>query len=53
LRVKDAGSYRQRAFEAGITLGEPRNDSFTVQVNETWNRATTPEILDRLQQALG
>lgn len=60
LRVKDtnAGAYRQRAFEAGITLAEPRlaesgDESFTVQVNETWNRATPAEIFVRLRRALG
>jgi threonine aldolase len=49
----NAGAYRQRALEAGITLAEPRDESFPIQVNETWNRATPVEILARLRQALG
>jgi threonine aldolase len=53
LGVKVAGAYRHRAFEAGITLAEPREDSFAVQVNETWNRATPAEIVARLRRALG
>lgn len=55
LRVRgtDVGAYRQRVFEAGITLAEPRDESFTVQVNETWNRATPTEIFARFRRALG
>jgi threonine aldolase len=55
LRVNgtNAGAYRRRALEAGITLAEPRDESFTIQVNETWNRAKPAEILARLRRALG
>jgi threonine aldolase len=55
LRVNgtNAGAYRRRALEAGITLAEPRDESFTIQVNETWNRATPAEIRARLRRALG
>jgi threonine aldolase len=55
LRVEgtNASAYRQRALEAGITLAEPRDESFTMQVNETWNRTTSLEILARLRRALG
>ncbi|HEY7387553.1 MAG TPA: beta-eliminating lyase-related protein [Bryobacteraceae bacterium] len=54
LRVKDtnAGAYRQHALEAGITLAGSGGENFTVQVNETWNRATPAEILARLRRAL-
>jgi threonine aldolase len=54
LRVQggNADAYRQRALEAGIALAEPRDESFSVQVNETWNRAAPAEILARLRRAL-
>ncbi len=50
LRVKsgDAQAFQRRAKDAGFILSAPRNDRFTVQVNETWARATPREILARL-----
>jgi len=50
LRVErvNAEALRRRAADAGFILAAPRNDSFTVQVNETWARATPREILARL-----
>jgi threonine aldolase len=50
LRVKgvDAQALQRRALGAGFILPAPNNDRFTVQVNETWARATAPEILARL-----
>jgi threonine aldolase len=50
LRVKgiDAHAFRRRAADAGFILSAPRDDQFTVQVNETWARATPQEILARL-----
>jgi threonine aldolase len=48
LRVKDAEAFQKRAQAAGFILGAPNKDRFTVQVNETWGRATAPEILARL-----
>jgi threonine aldolase len=50
LRVKgiDAQAFQRRAADAGFILSAPRDDRFTVQVNETWARATPQEILARL-----
>jgi threonine aldolase len=50
LRVKgvNAEALRRRAADAGLILSAPRNDRFTVLVNETWARATPREILARL-----
>jgi threonine aldolase len=50
LRVKgmDALNFQRRAGDAGFILAPPRNERFTVSVNETWARATPQEILARL-----
>jgi threonine aldolase len=50
LRVKgvDAQAFQRRAQGAGFILAAPNDDRFTVQVNETWARATPQEILARL-----
>jgi threonine aldolase len=50
LHVKgaDAQAFQRRAEHAGFILSAPRNDRFTVQVNETWARATPQTIFDRL-----
>jgi threonine aldolase len=50
LRLKggNAQAFQRRAQEAGFILPAPNNDRFTVQVNETWARATPQEILARL-----
>ena len=50
LHVKgaDAQAFQRRAVAAAFILSAPRNDRFTVQVNETWGRATSQEIFDRL-----
>jgi threonine aldolase len=50
LRAKgvNAQALQRRAQDAGFILPAPHNDSFTVQVNETWARVTPQEILARL-----
>jgi threonine aldolase len=50
LRVKEgnAQAFQRRVQEAGFILPAPRDDRFTVQVNETWGRVTPQEILARL-----
>jgi hypothetical protein len=54
-RVKgvNADAYHRRTQDAGVMLAAPRNDRFTLMVNETWNRAAPQAILDRLRKALG
>lgn len=44
----DAQAFQRRAAGAGFILSTPRDGRFTVQVNETWARATPQEILARL-----
>jgi threonine aldolase len=50
VRIKrgDAEALQKRAQNAGFILTAPNKDRFTVQVNETWSRATPREILGRL-----
>jgi len=49
----NAPVYKMRLFDAGITSGEPLNEWFTMQVNETWGRASASEITRRFTVALG
>jgi threonine aldolase len=54
LRVQqvDPRKFQERLRGGGIVVPDPQNERFLLSVNETWNRATPQEILDRLQQAL-
>lgn len=54
LRAKsiDPATFRKRSQEAGLRLGEPVKEWFSLNVNETWNRASSGEIIDRLQKSL-
>jgi len=45
--------FRQRAQDAGVTLGAPVRDRFAVGVNETWNRVPAVEIVNRFKKGLG
>jgi len=49
----DLAAVRRRAGEQGFSLPTPRNGRFTLAVNETWNRASATELLDRFRRALG
>ena len=49
LKVSDAVSFQRKAQAAGVVLSAPKDDQFIVAVNETWLRATAPEILSRLR----
>jgi len=49
----NAPVYKMRLFDAGVTTGEPLNEWFSIQVNETWRRASAAEITRRFVQALG
>ncbi len=49
LKVRDSISFQRKAQAAGIVLSAPKDDQFIVAVNETWLRATAPEILARLR----
>jgi threonine aldolase len=55
LRVKsgDAVTFRKRAQDAGLRMGEARDRWFTLGVNETWNRASSGEIVDRFRNSVG
>jgi threonine aldolase len=48
----DPPSFRKRAQDAGLRLGEPRDGWFSLGVNETWNRASSGEIIDRLRKGM-
>ncbi len=45
--------YHGRLEDAGISAAPPVADWFTLQVNETWNRASATEIAGRFRKALG
>jgi threonine aldolase len=49
----NAPVYKMRLFDAGVTAADPNGDWFNLQVNETWSRASAPEIARRFVQALG
>lgn len=54
LRVEgDVEAFRRRADSAGLRLGAAHDGQFTVQVNETWNRAEAVEILRRFREGQG
>lgn len=45
--------YHGRLEDAGISAAPPVADWFTLQVNETWNRASAVDIAARFRKALG
>ena len=45
--------YQGRLEIAGVSARIPTGEWFTLQVNETWGRATAPEIAARFRKALG
>ena len=45
--------YQLRLDTAGVNARVPSGDWFTFQVNETWGRTTSADILARLRKALG
>jgi hypothetical protein len=49
----NAPVYKMRLFDAGVTIGDPVNEWFLMQVNETWGGASAAEITRRFVQALG
>jgi threonine aldolase len=49
VKGSNAEAFRERARSAGLMLGAPVKDKFTVQVNETWNRAKSDEIIARFR----
>jgi threonine aldolase len=49
----NAPAYQTRLEGVGISARLPTTDTLTVQVNETWNRASAAEIIGRFQRALG
>jgi threonine aldolase len=54
LRAKnvDPASFRKRAQDAALRMGEARDGWFSLSVNETWNRTSSGEIMDRLREGL-
>lgn len=55
LRVRGVNAlvFQQRLLLAGITVGGPQNEWFNLQVNETWNRASSSEVIERFQKGMG
>ena len=55
LRVEtdDIRAFRNRLMTEGIVLPPPRGTSFRVTVNETWNRRTASDLVERFVAALG
>ncbi|MCC6362342.1 MAG: amino acid lyase [Bryobacterales bacterium] len=55
MRVRGVNAlvYQQRLLLAGITVRDPANEWFSLQVNETWNRADAGEIAARFRKGLG
>lgn len=49
----NAPAYQNRLLSAGIHARVPAGDTFTIQVNETWNRASATEIHSRFTRGLG
>jgi threonine aldolase len=49
----NAPVYQTRLAYAGVTVADPVADWFTIQVNETWARATAAEIVQRFVKGLG
>lgn len=49
----NAPAYQNRLLSAGIHARVPAGDTFTIQVNETWNRASASEIHARFTRGLG
>lgn len=48
----NAPAYQGRAEQAGLSLRMPVSDVLTAQVNETWNRATPAEIVNRFRRGI-
>ena len=48
----NAPAYQGRLEQAGISARVPAGDTFTLQVNETWNRASAAEIVARFQRGI-
>ncbi|MBY0507612.1 MAG: hypothetical protein K2X03_27105 [Bryobacteraceae bacterium] len=48
----NAPAYQGRLEQAGISTYTPLGDTFTLQVNETWNRASAAEIVSRFQRGI-
>ncbi len=55
-RLKPIGAnppaYQGRLEQAGISAHTPAGDTFTLQVNETWNRVPAAEIVVRFQRGI-
>lgn len=49
----NASAYQNRLEQAGITARVPVDQTFTIQVNETWLRASAEEIVSRFRRGLG
>jgi len=48
----NAPAYQGRLEQAGISAHTPSGDTFTLQVNETWNRASAAEIVARFERGI-
>ncbi len=48
----NAPAYQGRLEQAGISAHTPPGDTFTLQVNESWNRVSAPEIVARFERGI-
>ena len=52
LRVNgDAAGFQKRLATRGVLLPPPASDTFTIGVNETWNRMAVSELADAFVRA--
>jgi threonine aldolase len=53
IKQGDPVRLQERLAAEGFVMARPRDGRLSLSVNETWNRATAAEILEKLRQAAG
>jgi threonine aldolase len=51
IRQGDPVRFQERLAGEGFVMAHPRNGRLSLSVNETWNRATAADILEKFRQA--